>query len=619
MKKITLLLIIVFLCAASHVDAQVSSYTFASTVGSYTENSAGATAVPAIITDDAVSSVQDIGFSFVYNGLSYNQFRMDSNGFITFNVATTSSILTNNLAGSDPLIVAPLWDDLAGSASSSATYEVTGTAPNRILTVEWRNWKWNYTASNPSISFQVKLYETSNALEFVYRQEPFAASPSSGASIGINGGDGSYINLTDVVSPAISSVTAVNNLLTRPVTGRVFRFVPPPCPASVPFPWTEDFDGLAAVGATNFPSCWVKENGDWESANVIGTVSPRSGSNYVRTANSGNEEYLWTRGFNLTAGTAYAFSAFVQGDGNYNWSVSMLCHTSQSSVGATQIGGTYYIPGVGVLSPQPYENMRRVFVPEVSGVYYFALKVNQPYVEARYLAVDDLRLDITNAPVNDNCLSSTTLVAGGSFETNPVTVSNVDASASAVATPGCSYYQGADVWHKVTVPASGNITIQTGEVAGSPIYDTGLQVYSGDCGMLAPIGCNDDESDASWFSTVSLTGRTPGEMLYIRTWDYAGDESGTYRISAYDGTLASEDFVSNGFKAYPNPVKDILSVSYISDITAVEVFNMVGQSVIFKNLNVSEGQIDMSGLSAGSYIVKVTAEGATKTIKLIKS
>ncbi|UOK42077.1 T9SS type A sorting domain-containing protein [Flavobacterium enshiense] len=37
-----------------------------------------------------------------------------------------------------------------------------------------------------------------------------------------------------------------------------------------------------------------------------------------------------------------------------------------------------------------------------------------------------------------------------------------------------------------------------------------------------------------------------------------------------------------------------------------------------KTLNVAQGQIDMSNLNAGNYIVKVTAEGLTKTIKVVK-
>ncbi len=75
---------------------------------------------------------------------------------------------------------------------------------------------------------------------------------------------------------------------------------------------------------------------------------------------------------------------------------------------------------------------------------------------------------------------------------------------------------------------------------------------------------------------------------------------------------------SSSFKAYPNPVTNVLNLSYSSEITSVEVFNMLGQKVLVKELNVAQGQIDMSNLNSGNYLVKVTADGQTKTIKVIK-
>jgi hypothetical protein len=85
-----------------------------------------------------------------------------------------------------------------------------------------------------------------------------------------------------------------------------------------------------------------------------------------------------------------------------------------------------------------------------------------------------------------------------------------------------------------------------------------------------------------------------------------------------DVNLSSSSFDTTSFKAYPNPVTNILNLSYSSEISSVEVFNMLGQKVLVKELNVAQGQIDMSNLNAGNYIVKVTADGLTKTIKVIK-
>lgn len=85
-----------------------------------------------------------------------------------------------------------------------------------------------------------------------------------------------------------------------------------------------------------------------------------------------------------------------------------------------------------------------------------------------------------------------------------------------------------------------------------------------------------------------------------------------------DVNLGTSAFDSSSFKAYPNPVTNVLNLSYSSEIASVEVFNMLGQKVMVKELNVAQGQIDMSGLNSGNYLVKVTADGQTKTIKVIK-
>ena len=45
---------------------------------------------------------------------------------------------------------------------------------------------------------------------------------------------------------------------------------------------------------------------------------------------------------------------------------------------------------------------------------------------------------------------------------------------------------------------------------------------------------------------------------------------------------------------------------------------MLGQKVMTKALNVANAQIDMSNLNAGTYMVKVTADGLTKSIKVVK-
>lgn len=99
--------------------------------------------------------------------------------------------------------------------------------------------------------------------------------------------------------------------------------------------------------------------------------------------------------------------------------------------------------------------------------------------------------------------------------------------------------------------------------------------------------------------------------------------SGGYGVTV-DFTVAIEEelsvgnFNSSNFKAYPNPVSDILNLSYTQNITNVAVFNILGQEVLTDNMDATKGQVDMSDLAVGTYLVKVTAGGQTKTIKVLK-
>jgi hypothetical protein len=82
--------------------------------------------------------------------------------------------------------------------------------------------------------------------------------------------------------------------------------------------------------------------------------------------------------------------------------------------------------------------------------------------------------------------------------------------------------------------------------------------------------------------------------------------------------LGTGTFNNNAFTYYPNPVKDILNLSYDKNITKVAVYNVLGQEIMIKNNNANQSQLDMSSLASGTYLVRVTADNADKTFKVIK-
>jgi hypothetical protein len=172
-----------------------------------------------------------IGFAFNFANGDHTTVSVSTNGWLTFGQNITDAASTNNLrnGGLRPLL-APLWDDLS-MAQGSVYYQTTGAAPNRVFTVEWYNVLWDKGAAAPTLSFEVKLYETENRLEFVYRPEAGADNAAAqSASIGIAGpdnGNGNFLALDNTSTSANAQNNALNNNLTgRPAAAQIYGFSP---------------------------------------------------------------------------------------------------------------------------------------------------------------------------------------------------------------------------------------------------------------------------------------------------------------------------------------------------------------------------------------------------------
>ena len=82
--------------------------------------------------------------------------------------------------------------------------------------------------------------------------------------------------------------------------------------------------------------------------------------------------------------------------------------------------------------------------------------------------------------------------------------------------------------------------------------------------------------------------------------------------------LNNESYVFNELNYFPNPVKNSLTISNSSELTQLEITSVLGQTMITKNLNELQTEIDLSNLENGVYFVKVKADGAEKTFSIVK-
>jgi hypothetical protein len=133
----------------------------------------------------------------------------------------------------------------------------------------------------------------------------------------------------------------------------------------------------------------------------------------------------------------------------------------------------------------------------------------------------------TQPPTNDNASGAITLIVNDPY----ITGTNDGATSSTTApTPTGPSYYGGDVWYKVVVPSGGTVEIRT---AALVLTDVVMEVYSGTASALTYITYNDDSlSSVNAMPYISLNGRTQGETIWIRVWDYGGDNIGTFKIKA---------------------------------------------------------------------------------------
>jgi hypothetical protein len=173
---------------AEFSKAQITSYVFGSTSTTYAPITGG-TVVSATSTDDDNNyALQNIGFTFNYNGVGYTSVGISANGYMRLGALTSTSytgVLNTNFQ-----TISAFDQDLQGGGlvTSDIRIETSGTAPNRVCVVQWRDWSkyQSITFTNERYNFQIRLNEASGAVEIVYGN--FVTTGFSGTmQVGLNG------------------------------------------------------------------------------------------------------------------------------------------------------------------------------------------------------------------------------------------------------------------------------------------------------------------------------------------------------------------------------------------------------------------------------------------------
>jgi hypothetical protein len=137
-----LIVTIVYLFSADFAQAQVTNLKFSNETVVYSEISGGTNLVAGGSAIGAVSTVTPIGFNFVFQGNTYSNFSVNAAGLMKLgNVVITNESVNNASSITNTPKLYAWWDatyTVAAANGGGVTYVLSGTAPNRVLTVQWK-------------------------------------------------------------------------------------------------------------------------------------------------------------------------------------------------------------------------------------------------------------------------------------------------------------------------------------------------------------------------------------------------------------------------------------------------------------------------------------------------
>lgn len=237
MKNTLFLLSFVFLLTNANAQTKaLSHYSFEESISTFATIITDGMPIVPDGWDDGVSAPINIGFDFEYNGETYTQVTVNTNGTVNFG-AQNIKPETNNLASDTYTnLMAPLWDDLVFGGTEGLYYKIESDGTHNMLIIEFHQvGRYNSTGL---VDFQVMLSEADNSITFVYNDLSTISGwhEYSTVSIGMNFLAESTVELISVTPDAINGATistSVANNDIQPATmaqiaqGTTYKFTPP--------------------------------------------------------------------------------------------------------------------------------------------------------------------------------------------------------------------------------------------------------------------------------------------------------------------------------------------------------------------------------------------------------
>jgi len=215
-------------------------------------------------------------------------------------------------------------------------------------------------------------------------------------------------------------------------------------------------------------------------------------------------------------------------------------------------------------------------------------------------------------PPNDMIVNSIDMDEIGFPYTDPAVV--LPAATTENGNPVDCNIDGANgVWYNFTPTVGGPATAEVVNPAGTTvvIWFKAPDENSTETD-LTRVDQFDNQCLPSTSSEIIVNAGQPYYLFVVNT----GDASDV--VVTTDTVLGIEEAGIEGFEFYPNPARDAITLNALDNIEQATIYNMLGQVVVDQTIDATTGQLNVSGLAIGSYIMKVTVNGEVGTYKIIK-
>ena len=656
--------------------AQVASIPFTASLDTFSTISGTNLDAPGV--DDLYYQGIPIGFTFNYGGSNHDFMTINTNGYVQLDSAGSGSFYSI-LSGTQNNVIAPFGADLIHfNSNASLQYATFGTAPNRVCIVQWIH--YSYFGNNGDVSFQLKMYESSNCIRFIYGSNTLTTNPLM-TQIGLRGstnldhqvlGDTSCNWANAYPFPTINTTFPVSTSCNMP-SGFSYYFGA--CAGSV-----INFSYLTGSVFNDYNGNGIRDTNETGIANHV--VNLLTGNYFVSTDAAGNYAFFYsdsslnytltTSGityWNSTTGSTLTCLPQSQPTSNLNFGMQLIPNIHEVSVTCPNWGAK-----PGQVEPMPINFQNNGTTTEsdtitfiMDSLYSFVSAIPLPNVQngqtlqwvytnltpGQHRSIL-LKLLPTSNAVLGNYLNSSLAIAP-LIDTVPTNnnialhqlISNAWDPNEKIAVPDGEIAIGTEIQYSIHFQNTGNAFANN--VIVKDTIDSGLDLLSFRLlGSSHPVNMTLDgnrivtftfyniqlpDSGSNFagsngyvnYSLNTATTLSPGTNIYNRAgiiFDsnvpiITNTTSNLIRLE----TGIGKDFYSNQLIAMPNPAENNVAFNFSNDNlenAKLTIRSIDGKIVLSKNHITSTESINISGLTNGIYICTLTFNNRTVSVKLMK-